>query len=585
MRSDLKHLELLYEELEWRRCAKDADYFFRTYVYTVDKNSETGQSKFEMTDYQREDLEILENNKEVYILKARQLGISTLMYSGYALWKLVFRRGFNIITTSKSQEAAGENNTKLKESFNLLPTFMKEKFSVESKNVKSFQIRHKRSGRVSKMNSLAATETVGAGDTYNLAILDEYALSSYQDDVLNTIKPAIQIAMKRSKSACLVILSTARGGSNAFAKMFKAAWKGLMSAKAIFHPWFVSPWFTQEDYDRELIDKTNSGKPWLIFSEYPSSVEEAFRQSGNPLFRYLPEEDTLEEFQFTGRIVQQSNGLMDVFLFEHDDTGPLHLAIDPEDVSDLEFYCISVDPSSGEGGDYQAAQILRLNEDSGYDRPEIVGYYHSNTVKPEELASDLNKIGRFFANIHMPAMIAVEQQGGYGELLINKLTTEHEYDNPYRHIPVGPSKSSAKKTAIKPFRFPMSQSIREAILANLNAELMPVNANTGLAAEPKIIGMYPKLRNELGTFVKQQTPSGQVKYSADVGCNDDLVMSLAIGVWMLQNNYQSVSAQNSTLSEAPKTDYQLWWEERQQRMQGTFVPDYGADNEMIDIRV
>jgi hypothetical protein len=46
-------------------------------------------------------------------------------------------------------------------------------------------------------------------------------------------------------------------------------------------------------------------------------------------------------------------------------------------------------------------------------------------------------------------------------------------------------------------------------------------------------GMYPALRVELGQFVTQETANKNVRYAADVGCNDDLVMSLAITLWVL----------------------------------------------------
>jgi hypothetical protein len=35
-------------------------------------------------------------------------------------------------------------------------------------------------------------------------------------------------------------------------------------------------------------------------------------------------------------------------------------------------------------------------------------------------------------------------------------------------------------------------------------------------------------------FVRQELPGGGVRYAADYGCHDDLVMSLAISVWVAQ---------------------------------------------------
>ena len=51
--------------------------------------------------------------------------------------------------------------------------------------------------------------------------------------------------------------------------------------------------------------------------------------------------------------------------------------------------------------------------------------------------------------------------------------------------------------------------------------------------EMTLDGMYPALRVELGQFVAQETANGNIRYAADVGCHDDLVMSLSIALWVL----------------------------------------------------
>ena len=53
---------------------------------------------------------------------------------------------------------------------------------------------------------------------------------------------------------------------------------------------------------------------------------------------------------------------------------------------------------------------------------------------------------------------------------------------------------------------------------------------------PSLRGMYSQLLEELHQFVRQELPSGGVRYAADYGCHDDLVMSLAITMWVLFEN-------------------------------------------------
>jgi hypothetical protein len=77
------------------------------------------------------------------------------------------------------------------------------------------------------------------------------------------------------------------------------------------------------------------------------------------------------------------------------------------------------------------------------------------------------------------------------------------------------------------FEFPMTVDRRRAVIDRL-AKYLTVTDD-----EMNIGNIYPLLRTELGQFVAQQTANGNVRYAADVGCHDDLVMSLAISLWVL----------------------------------------------------
>jgi hypothetical protein len=86
---------------------------------------------------------------------------------------------------------------------------------------------------------------------------------------------------------------------------------------------------------------------------------------------------------------------------------------------------------------------------------------------------------------------------------------------------------SKNRQRTRMFEFPMTQDRRRAVIDRL-AKYMTV-VDGGL----QIDNVYPLLRAELGQFVAQETASGNVRYAADVGCHDDLVMSLAISLWVL----------------------------------------------------
>jgi hypothetical protein len=179
--------------------------------------------------------------------------------------------------------------------------------------------------------------------------------------------------------------------------------------------------------------------------------------------------------------------------------------------------------------------VLTFNDDG---RPEIVGYYHDNNVHPTEFAAHLDMLGRMFAGRTWAALLAVEDQGGVGALPINELHNHLDYPNPYIYQNYGSKKSRGARR----FSFPMTTDRRRAVIDRLAKYLTVVDGY------PTIDGVYPALRAEIGQFVMQETLNGNIKYAADVGCHDDLVMSLAISLWILVEEYEDGSPE-STVSE------------------------------------
>jgi hypothetical protein len=110
-----------------------------------------------------------------------------------------------------------------------------------------------------------------------------------------------------------------------------------------------------------------------------------------------------------------------------------------------------------------------------------------------------------------------------GSLPINELHKHLDYPNAYMHQMSGTK--TKNKTRI--FEFPMTQDRRKAVIDRLAQYLAYAE---GVC---RIDGIYPLLRQELGQFVMQETANGNVRYAADTGCHDDLVMSLAISLWIL----------------------------------------------------
>jgi hypothetical protein len=537
-------LNRLWVELEWRRCAQDEAYFLEQYIYIPSEQDVRGRVKFELFDYQHDLLNLFKSNRFVVALKARQLGYTTLAMA-HALWLAFFRPGATILVVSRNQKSSNKNLAQARLAYQFLPAWLKERAPQLVADSTDGMVLRFADGMESKLKSAPATEGVFAGETATLVVWDEAGLvepAARQEDVLRTLLPTTDAG------GSMLIISTARGSYNRFAKTYRSAQRGDSQFVPFFQPWMVSPFMRctkecgfcsegrgcrtrYEGKRREFADE-----PWRFFQEYPSTDEEAFRESGRPRFVGLPPESEFSEFPYRGNLVWKNE---DEIVFEFDEGGPLRLATLEPDKS--AFYVIGADPASGVGKDYSTAHLLTLSDDG---RPEIVGYYHCNTISPTEYAGDLDKLGRYFNGGNWAALLAVENQGSQGSLPINELHKHLDYPNPYMHQTAG----SKNRQRTRMFEFPMTQDRRRAVIDRLAKYLVVTDGAC------QIDNVYPLLRTELGQFVAQETANGNIRYQADVGCHDDLVMSLAIALWVLideKGDNSPLPATSETISWRP----------------------------------
>ena len=520
-------LQRLWIELEWRRCAMDETYFLEKYVFIPSEEDPRGRVKFEMFEHQHELLDLFKSNRFVVALKARQLGYTTLAMA-HALWLAFFRPGATVLIVSRNQKSSNKNLSQARLAYQFLPQWMKERAPQVTADSTDGMVFRFGDGMESKMKSAPATEGVFAGETATLVVWDEAGLvepATRQEDVLRTLLPTTDAG------GSMLIISTSRGAYNRFAKTYRSARRGESQFVSFFKPWTVSPfmqcnqlcgWCSGEKGKKtpcntkyDLKRREFADEPWRFLAEYPADDEEAFRESGRPRFPGLPPEASCEDLPYRGRLSWRDD---DTVVFELDETGPIRMAtLDPDPGA---FYVIGGDPASGTGQDYSTAHVMCLDEDG---RPSIMAYYHDNNTPPTEWAADLDKMGHYFAGRQWAALLAVENQGNQGALPINELHKHLEYPNPYLHQAAG----SKNRQKTRMFEFPMTMDRRRAVIDRLAKYLAPTAEGIMLQ------GIYPLLRAELGQFVAQETANGNVKYAADTGCHDDLVMSLAITLWVL----------------------------------------------------
>jgi len=546
---DRQRLELLLVELRWRYYRDNpADFFKECIQIPAGETLGGGEGKtsFELFDYQEETLDTIRNNRFVVVLKARQLGLTTLMMA-YAFWLLLFRPGSNVAVVSRSQTAAD----KALELGDFMRSFLPRWMEIRMPKLDAHAAKHHSyvfpNGLVSRITSYAATRTVAAGQTLHFVLWDEAALAEYQEDAFRTLMPTTDAG------GSMVVFSTARGSYNMFARLFRGAEAGENEFKPVFHPWHVSrlmnPLAEKGDVDFTRYDSKKRAletEPWRFYAEYPASIDEAFRQSGRSRFPDLPELTEFPEFELRGRLAPDAFGSVN---FIEDANGPLFLREDaifgvPEGAQPI----IAVDPASGTGGDYTVMTAGWLDEDGV---PQRMAFWRSNRIEPSDYADDAALLGGYFRQSNSKnALMVVEKAGGYGDTIIHVLRS-YNYSPMYIHRYTGHRKYKRETT----FGFPMTNANRPLVIDTLAKWLDFQGGNV-------MGGLDPHLRRELGAFVVR--PDG--KLAADVGMHDDIVMSTAVFVYVAEQYPFKATGDRIVETDTPEQVYtvnHIWAEAEQ----------------------
>jgi len=88
---------------QYIECAQDPAYFMKKYCMI--QHPIKGKIPFDLYDFQEKTIEEFQTERMNVILKARQLGISTLT-AGYALWMMTFHKDKNILVIATKQDVA-----------------------------------------------------------------------------------------------------------------------------------------------------------------------------------------------------------------------------------------------------------------------------------------------------------------------------------------------------------------------------------------------------------------------------------------------------------------------------------------------
>ena len=501
----------LLNEKEWRLCKGpenattedlvDAfNYFCSNYWFI--KHPEKGRIKFEMREAQLETVQGWIENRYTIVLKARQIGFSTLA-AAFVFWETFFWKDRFIIMLSRTEREAMKLLQKAKYGFKFLPKWMilRGPSIIDNNQLKmSFS-------NESAIESLPSGNDPARGESVYRVVIDEMAFLPNSEEAWASIEPIADVGGR------VICLSTANGEGNIFHELWTGSQTGTNQFKGIFFPWSAG------DRDLEWYESKRRQLPdWQLAQEYPSDPDEAFIRSGRPVFDI----EALRRYE----TVEPTRGYLHRISMKNvefrNDGGELAIWEFPDLAA---VYCIGADVAEGLGhGDYSSAHVI-----NAYTQ-EVVAHWHGY-IDPDLFGENvLADLGCWYNN----ALLGVESNN-HG-LTTLKALQRSGYKNIYRQRRL--AQRAPEPTEILGWR--------------TTAASKPLAVDElGAAIRDHDLAIYDSYTiAELRTFVRQS--NGRTHGSP----HDDRVMSLAIANQMLKYVWLP---EYQVAGQAPKGSL-LWWE-------------------------
>lgn len=238
-------------------------------VTIEDPQREPSIIPFDLWPAQRDLINDLLSERRLIILKARQLGITWLVIA-YVIWLCLYHDSKTVIIISKDGDAAREVIKRARGVYNRLAD---KPHALTISNTEEIAFTNG-----SRLKAFASSSDAGSSFTASLLILDEFAKNPRADDIYTAAKPTID------DNGAVIVLSTAKGEDNVFARLWHRAEGALGNLKAVFIAWHARPGRDAAWYERTSAEALSLAHHK---QEYPSTPAEAFqRLSDNP---FLPD--------------------------------------------------------------------------------------------------------------------------------------------------------------------------------------------------------------------------------------------------------------------------------------------------------
>jgi hypothetical protein len=377
-------LEML-EELD--KCSKDF-YAFLKHVKIV--HPDKGRVIFEPRPYQREILDAMLNEKYILACCSRQSGKTTSV-AAFVMWYACFNKDKYIAIGSNSAKSAQDFLYRIQIMYEELPPWLKP--GVTTYNKLSLILENGTS-----INSSATSKNSFRGRSVSLLILDEFA-HLLSDKLADEFFEATFPAIAEAKESKLAILSTPKGMTNLFARLYKDAENGYNNFKHFKVSWELVPGRDEKWKEEQL--KAMGGDITKFNQEFGAD--------------FISSSQTVIDPECLRRII--NNYTMPV-------TTELNnkLLIWEQPRADGR-YILGIDPSKGTGGHDAAMQILKIESLKPLKLIQVA-VFSDNKTDLYELAEIAGRAG-----LHYNTALIMVENNAEGYSCAQQLHYTHEYPN------------------------------------------------------------------------------------------------------------------------------------------------------------
>lgn len=471
------------QHAEFLKCAASFSYFCHKYVKIA--HPKRGLLPFILYKYQKRVVKEYEKHRFNILSKFRQGGLTTVTVL-WSMWRCMFKLDETIMVLSKSDREAIAAGEIVKRALIELPSWMRPEMDKNNDHQKLFS--------ETGCKLFFYTPEAARGRSITYLILDEAAFIPQMEKHWKAMFPTI------STGGHCICISTVNGVGNWYYDIFKGAEKKENDFNVIELDYWEHPEYHDPDWVKATRAQLGE-KGWM------QEVMRDFLGAGDT---YIPNDVIVDLDLITRDIAPirllfpkwnnldeaREQRVMDLDTWVR---GSLHIWREPVDGRD---YIIGVDVAGGMGED---------NDNSCFEvidavTCEQVAEFYSNTVPPYTFAQILATVAKNYNT----ALLVVEDNGGYGTSVLEKLVHDFFYENLYE-CSQGTSKNP--KPGIK-----TTLSNRPKFLESIQTRLI----NRSIAIRSK------RFVKELKGFIWNPLTK---RAEATKGFHDDAIMAMCLALY------------------------------------------------------